>query len=131
MFSGSKDLLDVQYELYIVTGDTKTFKALSNLNPYDDITVKEKRKCWTRSQAYNTEATCTSTLENCLSFAGTSFSDAAPPGATRLNLKLRVVKVKKCRLTSLLNHNRHKSEGECIRCTSGDDWQCAPVGVEE
>ncbi|XP_032681223.1 uncharacterized protein LOC116848822 isoform X2 [Odontomachus brunneus] len=42
MFARSKELLGVQYEFYIGDGDTKTFKALQDLNPYDDITVKKK-----------------------------------------------------------------------------------------
>jgi len=42
MFAHSKELLGVQYEFYIDDGDTKTFKALQDLNPYDDITVKKK-----------------------------------------------------------------------------------------
>jgi len=43
MFAHSKELLGVQYEFYIGDGDTKTFKALQDLNPYDDITVKKKK----------------------------------------------------------------------------------------
>lgn len=43
MFARSKELLGVQYEFYIGDGDTKTFKALQDLNPYDDITVKKKK----------------------------------------------------------------------------------------
>lgn len=42
MFSRSEELLGVKYEYYIGDGDTKTFKSIQNLNPYEDIEVKKK-----------------------------------------------------------------------------------------
>jgi len=41
MFMRSSQLLGVKYENYIGDGDTKTFKAIQDLNPYDDVTVKK------------------------------------------------------------------------------------------
>jgi len=35
--------LGVKYETYIGDGDTKTFKAFVECNPYDDLAVKKKK----------------------------------------------------------------------------------------
>lgn len=42
MFARSETLLGVKYANYIGDGDTKTFNALLDLDPYDDITVQKK-----------------------------------------------------------------------------------------
>lgn len=42
MFTRSTELLGVKYENYIGDGDTKTFKSILNLNPYDHLIVKKK-----------------------------------------------------------------------------------------
>lgn len=42
MFGRSEDLLGVKYAYYIGDGDTKTFKAILDFDPYDDVTVKKK-----------------------------------------------------------------------------------------
>jgi len=44
MFENSESLLGVKYKYYIGDGDTKTFKALADMNPYDDCPVA-KKKC--------------------------------------------------------------------------------------
>lgn len=41
MFLRSEELLGVKYTNYIGDGDTKTFKAVLNLDFYDDITIKK------------------------------------------------------------------------------------------
>lgn len=42
MFARSEKSLGVKYSNYIGDGDTKTFKALLDLDPYDDIAVQKK-----------------------------------------------------------------------------------------
>lgn len=42
MFSRSVELLGIKYKYYIGDGDTKTFKAIQDLHPYDDLVVKKK-----------------------------------------------------------------------------------------
>nr|XP_036677854.1 uncharacterized protein LOC108005992 isoform X2 [Drosophila suzukii] len=42
MFENSESLLGVKYKYYIGDGDTKTFKALADMNPYDDCPVAKK-----------------------------------------------------------------------------------------
>lgn len=42
MFSRSVELLGIKYEHYIGDGDTKTFKAILDMNPYKDLIVKKK-----------------------------------------------------------------------------------------
>jgi len=42
MFLRSNELLGVKYENYIGDGDTKTFKMILDINPYDDLVVKKK-----------------------------------------------------------------------------------------
>jgi len=44
MFSRSEEMYGVKYSNYIGDGDSKTFKAILDLNPYDDLKVK-KSEC--------------------------------------------------------------------------------------
>lgn len=44
MFSRSEELFGVKYKYYIGDGDTKTFKALLDMDPYSDLKV-EKKEC--------------------------------------------------------------------------------------
>ena len=42
MFERSEQLLGVKYENYIGDGDTKTFKALLDMQPYEQLEMKKK-----------------------------------------------------------------------------------------
>lgn len=42
MFGRSDEFLGVKYAIYIGNGDTKTFKALLDMDPYDDLKIQKK-----------------------------------------------------------------------------------------
>ena len=45
MFGRSIEKHGVKYEKYIGDGDSKTFKGILDINPYDDDPVVEKKEC--------------------------------------------------------------------------------------
>lgn len=42
MFSRSVELFGIKNDSYIGDGDIKTFKAILEMNPYDDLVVRKK-----------------------------------------------------------------------------------------